>query len=133
MKRAFFYPLAAFILLLVLVACADTAAGDVPAEAAAIGDVNAGRQIFETGGNALVPCMTCHTLDGTELVGPSLQGIADRAASRTDLSAEDYLRQSITDPAAYLVDSYADVMNKEYGNKLSEEDIDNVVAFLLTQ
>ena len=133
MKRALFYLLAALILVLALAACTDTVAEDVLAEAAAVGDVNEGRHIFETGGDALVPCMTCHTLDGTELVGPSLQGIASRAASETDLSAEDYLRQSITDPAAYIVDGYADVMNKEYGSKLSEEDVNNVIAFLLTQ
>lgn len=133
MKRAYFYPLAALILLLMLAACTSTTAEDVPAEISAIGDVNAGKQIFDTGGDALVPCMTCHTLDGTELVGPSLQGIANRAATRTDLSAEDYLRQSITDPAAYLVDGYEDVMNKEYASKLSEQDVDDVVAYLLTQ
>lgn len=132
MKPALF-SFAALVALFVLAACAETAPADLPAEVSAIGDPTAGRVIFESGGDALVPCATCHTLDGTELVGPSLAGIADRAATRTDLSAEEYIRQSIVDPSAHVVEDYADVMYKEYGEKLSSEDIDNVIAFLLTQ
>ncbi len=50
------------------------------------------------------------------------------------LSAEEYLRESIVDPAAYTVDGYfADAMPKVYKILLSEEDVDGLVAFLLTQ
>jgi hypothetical protein len=49
------------------------------------------------------------------------------------LSAEEYLRESIVDPAAYIVEGYPDGMPKAYKILLSEEDIDNLVAFLLTQ
>jgi len=132
MKRMLFW-LIVLLVLGTLIACDDTVSGDVPSEATSIGDPVAGRTLFESGGAALVPCATCHTLDGTELVGPSLMGSAARAATRTELSAEDYLRQSIIDPSAYVVDGYADVMYKEYGTKLSDEDIDNLIAFLLTQ
>jgi len=132
MKRVFFW-LVVLLVLGTLAACDDTVSGDVPSEVTAIGDPVVGRTLFESGGDALVPCATCHTLDGTELVGPSLMGIAARAATRTDLSAEDYLRQSVTDPSAFVVEDYADVMYKEYGTKLSDEDIDNLIAFLLTQ
>lgn len=90
--------------------------------------------IFETGGASQVPCAVCHTLDGTTLVGPSLQGISQRAGTRiSGLSAEEYLRQSIVDPSAYLVEGFDDLMNKDYGEKLSEEDINNLIAFLMTQ
>jgi len=123
------------MLIGLLSACSDLAPADteIPADIAAIGDPDAGRLIFETGGASAVPCATCHTLDGTELVGPSLQDIAGRAASRTTLSAEDYIRQSIMDPSAYVVEDYADVMYKDYANKLSPEDVDNVIAFLLSR
>jgi cytochrome c553 len=133
MKRMLFWLAALLALIGLLSACTDLAPADVPADVAAIGDPVAGRLIFETGGPAAVPCATCHTLDGTELVGPSLQGIADRAASRTTLSAEDYIRQSILEPSVYVVEDYADVMYKEYASKLSADDVDNVIAFLLSK
>ena len=49
------------------------------------------------------------------------------------MSAEEYLRESIVDPAAYSVEGFADSMPKGLRILLSEEDIDNLVAFLLTQ
>ncbi|MCH8984917.1 MAG: hypothetical protein IH943_12620 [Acidobacteria bacterium] len=49
------------------------------------------------------------------------------------LSAEEYLRESIVDPAAYIVEGHSDFLPKGYKILLSEEDIDNLVAFLLTQ
>ncbi len=117
-------------LLLALTACGGGAAGGT----SPLGDPQAGRAIFETGGASQIPCAACHTLDGTPLVGPSLQGISQQAATRVSgLSAEEYLRQSITDPSAYLVEGFDDLMNKDYGEKLSEDDINNLIAFLMTQ
>jgi len=117
-------------LLLLLAACG----GAVEEGGVEFGDPQAGRMIFETGGASQVPCVACHALDGTTLVGPSLQGISQRAGTRiSGLSAEEYLRQSIIDPSAYLVEGFDDLMNKDYGEKLSEEDINNLIAFLMTQ
>jgi cytochrome c oxidase subunit 2 len=48
------------------------------------------------------------------------------------LSAEEYLRESIVDPKAYIVEGYGGTMQR-YKFLLSEEDIDSLVAFLLTQ
>ncbi len=49
------------------------------------------------------------------------------------MSAEEYLRESIVDPSAFVVEGYSDAMPKSFRILLSEEDIDNLVAFLLTQ
>ncbi len=115
------------IAMLLLAACGG---GQGSPTASEIGDPLAGRQVFETGGSSQIPCASCHTLDGTALVGPSLQGIAERAATRRpNMSATEYLRES----SAYLVEGYDDVMNKDYGEKLSSEEIDNLIAFLMTQ
>ena len=49
------------------------------------------------------------------------------------LTAEEYLRESIVDPDAYVVDGFpAGQMLPHYLDILSDEDIDNLVAFLLT-
>lgn len=106
---------------------------------AACGDSNkakleTGRQIYNTGGPSSVPCATCHTLDGTQLVGPSFKGLKDRAGSRVPgMSAEDYLRQSILDPSAYIVDGFQNQMYKEYGKTLTADQIDGLVTFLMAQ
>jgi cytochrome c oxidase subunit 2 len=98
---------------------------------AQIGDPEQGRVIYETGGAAGIPCMSCHSLDGTTIVGPSWQGIRERAATRVEgMSAEDYIRQSIEDPTAYVVDGYQPVMPDVFGEKLSDEDINNIIAYM---
>ena len=67
-------------------------------------------------------------------IAPTWQGISGRAGDRVPgLSAEEYLQGSIVDPAAYIVEGYSDTMPKGFKLLLSEEDIDSLVAFLLTQ
>lgn len=67
------------------------------------------------------------------LVGPSFAGIATHAATRVaGMTAEEYLRQSIVAPNAYVVDGFpAEQMIPTYLDILNEE-IDNMVAFLPT-
>jgi cytochrome c2 len=105
-----------------------------------IGDPENGAKLFETGGElAYFGCVACHTLDGSEADtikhgGPSLLGISERAGSRVaDTSAEDYLRESILDPSAYVVEGYGNDMEKAYRYLLSEDEINDLIAFLLTQ
>ena len=117
------------IIMTLLVACGGGGGG----EESEIGDVRKGKQIFESGGDSGVPCITCHTRDGSELVGPSLQGLKDRAGDRVPgLSAEEYVRQSITDPSSYLVDGYEDTMAQTFSDAFSDEDINNLIAYVLT-
>jgi len=47
--------------------------------------------------------------------------------------AEAYIHQSIKDPYAYLVEGYGNTMTKAAAYLLTEEEIDDLVAFLLTQ
>jgi cytochrome c oxidase subunit 2 len=105
-----------------------------------VGDPERGREIWDTGGGVLSGgCQGCHSLDGSEEAGtfraPTFQGISGLAGDRVPgLSAAEYLRESIVDPAAYTVDGYfADGMPKGFKVLLSDEDIDGLVAFLLTQ
>jgi ferredoxin len=110
----------------------NLAINDAPVAARA----DAGRSLYfegTLGTNA--GCRICHSLDpGVVLVGPSFDGIATRAATRVPgLSAEEYIRQSILDPDAYVVDGFpAGQMLQNYAELLTEEDIENLVAFLLT-
>ena len=106
-----------------------------------VGDPERGGEIFENGGGLLSSsfCSECHSLDGTENTeahrrAPTLQGISGRAGDRVpELSVVEYLRQSIVDPPAYTVEGFDNIMPGSYKLVISEEDIDNLVAFLLTQ
>ncbi|HKY79396.1 MAG TPA: c-type cytochrome [Anaerolineales bacterium] len=90
-----------------------------------------GQVVFNAAG-----CTACHTISGisTGIIGPVLDGLATRAATRvSSLTAEEYIRQSVLEPGAYLVESFADgVMPSNFGQVLTEEQISDLVAFLLT-
>ncbi len=84
---------------------------------------------------SLAGCKTCHSLEpDVVIIGPSLAGIGTLAESRvTGVLAEDYLRQSILDPNAHLVEGFpANVMPNTYQKQLTEEQIEALVNYMLT-
>lgn len=100
------------------------------------GDPELGQLVYETGNGKLnAPCARCHTLDGSEKEGgPTLHGISTSGAERMPgLSAEEYILQSLLDPHAYIVEGYDVSMSSFLAYLLSPEEINGLVAFLLTQ
>ena len=79
-------------------------------------------------------CASCHSnVPDQIVVGPSLFGIAQRAASRAPgQDAETYLLTSIMNPGAYVVEGFDDLMPQSFAKSLTGEEIDAVVAYLLT-
>ncbi|MDF1754216.1 MAG: cytochrome c [Verrucomicrobiales bacterium] len=84
-------------------------------------------------------CTSCHSLDGTKLVGPSLKGLAGshrktRAPDSNELlsveATADYIRQSITEPNALLAEGYTENLMPPMGGILTEKQIDDLVNFL---
>ena len=92
-----------------------------------------GEQVFTSA--SPITCTTCHSLDGTVGLGPSLQGIAETAATRIDgLNAEEYLRQSILDTNAYIVEGFPEsLMPVNFSETLTADEVDAVIDFLMTQ
>ena len=80
-------------------------------------------------------CAGCHALvPDTVVIGPSLAGVATRAATRMPgYDAQSYIEASILNPSAYVVDGFKDVMPKNFGKDLTSDDFNAIVAFLLTQ
>ena len=105
-------------------------------EAAATGDPEHGEQLFnEFQAQAGYSCAQCHLVDSeTQLIGPGLLGIPSRAAERVEgLSAREYIRESILDPSAYVVETFPDqLMPQNFGDIFSEEDINDLIAYLMT-
>ncbi len=86
---------------------------------AAGGDASAGEQVFTANG-----CSACHSTGTDTIIGPGLSGIGSRGD-------EEYILQSIKDPGAVIVEGFNNLMPVAFAN-LSEEDLDNLVAYLLT-
>ncbi len=88
-----------------------------------------GRQVYRAMG-----CATCHEPSLFNLfrpVGPRLNEAGLIGRKRVPgMSAEDYLRQSITDPGAYVVPGYPDSMPRGLARDLSPEDLAALVAYL---
>jgi cytochrome c2 len=118
------------LLLLLVLSLAACAGGE---EKAAAGDAAAGEKVFNE--VAAPACNTCHSLEpGGAGVGPSLAGIGAEAGSRgAGMSAEGFLRQAITDPSADIAEGFAaNVMPATYGSQLTEQQVADLVAYLMT-
>lgn len=90
-----------------------------------------GRQVFNAAG-----CNACHVLSDAKavgVVGPKLDGIGTAAANReAGKSAEEYVHQSIVKPNEYVVEGFpANVMPQDYAQRLSEQDLDALVKYLV--
>ena len=93
-------------------------------------DVELGKVVFTSAG-----CSACHDLTGKhDTVGPSLMHIVTMAhALFPNSPPEAYLRQSILEPDRYVSPGYpAGVMPKNYDNLLSNAQVNNLIAYLMT-
>lgn len=87
-------------------------------------------------------CIACHAIneDAPPGVGPSMVGLVDFATevikspnyTGKATTVEEYIRESIVDPAIYLVPDYQPVMPTTYQDTLSEEQISQLAEYLLT-
>ncbi len=104
------------------------------ADAALVGDVALGEDLFLHGRDGAVPCAGCHSHDSdARMVGPGLLTVAQRAETRrAGLTAAEYLHQSIVDPSALVVAGYMNMMPKDFATKYSEADIDALVAYMIS-
>ena len=78
-------------------------------------------------------CASCHSLDGSKLVGPSFKGLYGRKgklADGTEYVADDaYIKNSILNPNAEVVQGYAPAM-PVLG--LTDDEISDVIAYMKT-
>ena len=75
-------------------------------------------------------CAGCHVIESIPqargVVGPSLTGIGAKG--------EDYIRTSIVNPNAVIAEGYAEgLMPANFGDLLSENELEVLVSFLATQ
>jgi nitric oxide reductase subunit C len=123
---------------------AGIALGTVVPDAASGDPIALGEALF---GQSPPACFSCHsTKANVQLVGPSLAGSGTRAMEILKTPGytgkatvpEEYIRESILQPSAYLVpgETYSaggqSIMPAIYQDTLKPEDIDHLVAYLVT-
>lgn len=81
-------------------------------------------------------CLACHTLDGTELVGPTWLGVYGRTEQLTDGSSvvvdDAYIRESILMPQAKTVAGFEDVAAMPEFSSLTNDQLESIVLYLQT-
>ena len=88
-------------------------------------------------------CNSCHVTPGLPdfgggMLGPDQTFMGDVAATRREgYTAEEYIRESIVDPGAFVVEECPlgqclELMPQNYGDLFAEEELDAVVAYLVS-
>ena len=88
-----------------------------------------GLAVFKT---ADYGCTACHTLKAagsTGKVGPDLDNLA-APAKAAGKPLEEFIRQSIVDPAAYIAKGYDDAMPHNFGDTIPPDQLNALVQFL---
>ena len=101
------------------------------ADAVQLPPAEAGKELFSQ-----KTCNTCHSIDGSKIIGPSLKGLfASGAHQFSDGSSgtvdENYVRQSILQSQAKVVAGYPPVM-PSFEGQLTEKQVSDLIAYLKT-
>jgi cytochrome c oxidase subunit 2 len=92
--------------------------------------VELGARLFNRKG-----CNSCHSLDGSRLIGPSFKGLWGRESefedgTKAQVDAE-YIRESILMPNEKVVKGYPARMNS-FAGQLSEKELDYLIEYIKT-
>jgi cytochrome c oxidase subunit 2 len=80
-------------------------------------------------------CGACHTFKpaGTKSeVGPDLDNLS-AAAEKAGKPLEDFVHESIVDPAAYLAPGYQDIMPHTFEQQIPPDQLDGLVQYLVKE
>lgn len=109
-------------------AAAPAQGGATPASGAAAPD---GKNVAAGAG-----CVACHSVDGSQLVGPSWKGLYGKTESFEDGSTatvdDAYIHESIVKPDAKVVKGFPNVMPKGYDMTLKPEQITAIIEYIKT-
>ena len=128
MRRALLALVPVLLLTGVLAACGgDDSGSSAPASGGgASSDVAAGKDVARDRG-----CTSCHSSSGAKGTGPTWKGLYGSEVTLSDgttvTADETYIKESITDPGAKLVDGYGNLMPHF---TLSQTEVNQLVAYI---
>ena len=110
---------------------ATTTSGGATTTGGGGGDAAAGKAVFASSG-----CASCHTFQpagSSGSIGPNLDTAPASDAKADNMALPAFLKQSITDPNAYIAKGYSKgIMPSTFGSQLSAKQLNDLVAFLLS-
>lgn len=79
-------------------------------------------------------CNACHSIDGSKLVGPSFKGLqakgTESLADGTTVTIDDnYLRESVVNPMAKIVNGYAPAM-PAFAGRIKDKELDALIDWI---
>lgn len=100
------------------------------------GPAQKGQQLYRQFG-----CVSCHTTDGSPGTGPTWKGLFESqrevqlpdGSTQTVTADEDYLRESMVDPGAKVVQGFPDIMQSTAqfaGREVTDEELQALIAFV---
>ena len=106
-----------------------------------VGDAARGKALYNQatlGKKSAEGCVSCHKYDeskGDQKKAPFTKGTYARAGTRVPgMSADEYLKESILTPDAFVVESYKKGdMYQKWAQDLSEQEIADLIAYLQTE
>ncbi len=106
---------------------AQTVSGDgVKPTPTGLNLIEQGRKLAESRG-----CLACHSLDGSAIIGPTWQGLFGKTQTLADGSTvvvdADYLKESILNPGAKVVQGFAPIMPP---GSFSEEELNALITYI---
>lgn len=94
----------------------------------ALSSAERGQKLYQSKG-----CAGCHSVDGTPMLGPTLQGLYGKQEPLTDGTTaqvdDNYLRESLMVPAAKVVAGFAAQM-PPYQGQLDDSEVNDIIDFI---
>ena len=94
-----------------------------------------GETLYTQGKGEAPACLNCHTLEAEAFgLGPTMVGVVSRAEAEiaNGQTVEEYLRESILHPDDFLVPGYRNIMYGDYADHLTEQDITDIISYILS-
>lgn len=81
-------------------------------------------------------CLTCHSLDGSKIIGPTFKGlygtkrvVVTDQGEKTVEAFDDYIKKSVMDPNAEVVKGFNKGLMQPYKDVIKGEDLDKIVDY----
>lgn len=114
------------LLMLILTACGEATTSIAYSDLPETGDIANGETLFEAQN-----CSACHVEGASG--APQLEGLSERADTTVEgQSAREYVFYSVVEPSQHIVEGYGNAMPNRYDERMTPQEIADLIAYLLS-